>query len=222
MKDGVPDQKTEGGISDSGEAPEAMLAAIGSFKDWSNYLLVTTVIALGWVATSGSPAPSGGDSVSTSNGCFGSLEVEFLAGSAIFGILTLSLVPIVTQNIAKDTKSIYDVDTPFRLFYIFGDPKTEFVFWGHRYPFKLKLFCWPQHALLILAIALHAIRYLMGDLSQVLQPNITPAVFESVHHAASVGFGAQLDEKGERLIWIDARALASSPPCAAPPRAKAT
>jgi hypothetical protein len=201
MEGGVPDPKTEGGVPDPkteggvpnpqggvpvpGKTPDqrssAMAAAIGSFKDWSNYLLVTTVAALGWVANSS--APSGG-SVSTSSGILGLLEVAFLAGSAIFGILTLSLVPIVTQNINEAVVSIYDVRTPFRLFYVFGKIRKEIL----GIPVTLKLFCWPQHALLILAIALHVIRYLMGDLSQVLQPHITPAVFEAVHHVASVGY----------------------------------
>jgi hypothetical protein len=38
----------------------------------------------------------------------------------------------------------------------------------------------------------------------------------------SVGYEPQLNAKGERLIWIEARWQTSSPPCARPARATAT
>ena len=165
--------KMEGGGTD--QRVQSMLAAIGSFKDWSNYLLVTTVAALGWVASKGSSEPNvilvsatgnlsrpRGTVSATSNilGYLDAIEVALLAGSAIFGILTLSLVPIVTENINTQIKtkiahlttlptSIYDIPAPYNLFYMLGPTLS----------IRLKWFCLPQHALLILAIAIHAYRY---------------------------------------------------------------
>jgi hypothetical protein len=117
----------------------AKLEAIRAFKDWSNYLLVTTITALGWVATSTSPTDEWVDS-----------EVILLALSAIFGILTLALVPIVAERITDQTRSIYQIKAPFTIFYL----------WGRQVSARLKMFCWPQHGFLILAIAIHAFRYL--------------------------------------------------------------
>ena len=38
---------------------EQKLKALDSFKDWTNYLLITTVAALGWVGTERTKAFSG-------------------------------------------------------------------------------------------------------------------------------------------------------------------
>jgi len=65
-----------------------ILSALSSFKDWSNYLLVTTVAALGWVATSHEPG-----------GILRALIIGFLGSSIVFGIFTLALIPLVTEGI---------------------------------------------------------------------------------------------------------------------------
>src|SRR6266851_4301513 len=64
------------------------LAALTSFKDFTNYLLVTTVAATGWVATQGSVA----------GWLRGACTVLF-ALSAIFGIFTLALIPPVAEMV---------------------------------------------------------------------------------------------------------------------------
>jgi hypothetical protein len=129
---------------------ELRLAAIDSFKDWSNYMLITTVAAIGWVTTTKWSAPSHGHNTA---------EVIFLALSAIFGIFTLALVPIVTECLTED-KSIYEVEAKYKLFYLSG-PKV---------PSTLKIFCWPQHFFLILAIATQAYIYWRFALPFVPEP----------------------------------------------------
>ena len=51
---------------------EQQLKALEFFKDWSNYLLVTTVAALGWVASATNP-PIGPNAVRWVMGCLGPL-----------------------------------------------------------------------------------------------------------------------------------------------------
>jgi len=117
---------------------EQRLKALNSFKDWSNYLLVTTVAALGWVASSRYPGGTGGACV-----------VGCLAGSIICGIFTLALVPIVSEGVSSD-KSIYETDAQFYLFY-FGSK----YFFAPK--FVLKWVCWPQHVLFIIGIIIYSV-----------------------------------------------------------------
>ena len=52
---------------------------------------------------------------------------------------------------------------------------------------------------------------------------ITPATFEAIAATlplGSVGYEAQLNAKGERLVWLESSTV--WPPCAAPARATAT
>ena len=103
------------------------------FKDWTNYLLVTTVAALGWVATKES--------------AFCSPSVRFLcvwsfALSVVFAIFTLALIPLVEEQ-RLTNGSIYDVRAKFSL--------------GGDRELRLKQVCFPQHVLFLLGIVLYAI-----------------------------------------------------------------
>jgi hypothetical protein len=115
---------------------EQKLKALDCFKDWSNYLLVTTVAALGWVAAKES-------------GVHSIWVVWCLAISAILGIFTLALIPIVAEGIREDTKSIYDVRARFRPLWM----------WGPELPARLKWACWPQHISFIVGILVYAAKH---------------------------------------------------------------
>ena len=106
------------------------MKALEFFKDWSNYLLVTTVAALGWLAAT--PA-----TVTTRRLC-----VWLFALSAVFAIFTLALIPIVGEEVTKD-KSFYDV-------------RGNFYFVWIRLSLRLKEVCFPQHVLFILGIVAYA------------------------------------------------------------------
>jgi hypothetical protein len=108
------------------------MKALEFFKDWSNYLLVTTVAALGWLATTTA-------SITTRRLC-----VWLFALSAVFAIFTLALIPIVGEELVKD-KSFYDVWGNFHLFW-FWIPVS----------LPLKAVCFPQHVLFILGIIAYA------------------------------------------------------------------
>src|SRR5262249_28841352 len=87
------------------DAAEQQLKSLDSFKDFSNYLLVTTVAALGWVAS---------DSRVVENP---RIEVWCFALSTVCGIFTLAVIPIVAERIGRitdETASFYDVRAPFR------------------------------------------------------------------------------------------------------------
>jgi predicted kinase len=104
------------------------------FKDWSNYLLVTTVAALGWVAT---------NNVTFANPWLRVLCIAYLALSVVFGIFTLALIPLVAEQRSAE-KSFYDVEATFTLF---GRQRTR----------KLKWACFPQHVFFILGIVEYAV-----------------------------------------------------------------
>ena len=115
-------------------AIDQRLKALDSFKDWSNYLLVTTVAALGWTSK---------------------VEVKFctlwmregavlcLALSILFAILTLALIPHVAEDIKLKTNG--------------EAPSIYHVYW-HGWLVKLRLtrLCLPQHLFFLLGILLYA------------------------------------------------------------------
>jgi hypothetical protein len=103
------------------------------FKDWSNYLLITTVAALGWVATKDLPFISPWARL---------LCIAFLALSVVYGIFTLALIPLVAEQ-RRATPSFYDVEATFKLF-------------GCTLRRRLKQFCLPQHVLFLLGILAYA------------------------------------------------------------------
>ena len=111
------------------------LKALEFFKDWSNFLLVTTTAALGWLATS--PV-----TVSTRRYC-----VWFFALSVVFAVFTLALIPLVGEQLTPKTTSIYAVSASFRRFWL----------WGPESSLSLKAVCFPQHVLFLLGIVAYAI-----------------------------------------------------------------
>jgi hypothetical protein len=115
-----------------------LLAGLGFFKDWTNYLLVTTVAALGWVATKPVLVVSP-QLLKGTIACF--------CLSIIAAIFTLALIPIVSELCRSGTKSIYDVVAPFQPI-----PMVELTL-----EFKLKWVCWPQHVFFLAGIILFSL-----------------------------------------------------------------
>ena len=108
-------------------------AAIDHFKDWSNFLLVTTVAILGWVA----------EKKTRMNETARKFCLAFFSLSVIFAILTLALIPLVTENL-KAGVSIFEVPVSFRWLWIVDRPLGE--------GYTLKWACWPQHVFFLLGI----------------------------------------------------------------------
>jgi hypothetical protein len=102
------------------------------FKDWSNYLLVTTVAALGWVASK---------DLSFCRPWIKGLCVCAFALSVVFAIFTLALIPLVAEQ-RQPKQSIYEVCAAFNLI----GPRCLY----------LKTVCFPQHFLFLAGIALYA------------------------------------------------------------------
>jgi len=130
------------------EEAKGVDAALTAFKVWSNYLLVTTVGLLAWVGEL------------TQLNLWRATSIGLLCFSAVFGIFTLALVPLVREEIAQAPvidarselksrpQSIYDVNPEFRLFY--GD---LCMIRGTR----LKHACWPQHAAFIAGVVFYSV-----------------------------------------------------------------
>lgn len=116
---------------------EQLLKSLEFFKDWSNYLLVTTVAALGWVGAQGA---------AHLNPAFAKPTIWCLTMSIVFGIFTLALIPLVAEAISDNTKSIYSVRAKFLLLWMWP-PETSLA---------LKWVCWPQHLFFIAGIVLYA------------------------------------------------------------------
>ncbi|WP_204014816.1 hypothetical protein [Virgisporangium aurantiacum] len=110
---------------------DGRVAALESFKDWSNYLLVTTVAAAGWIAS---------DNVTFWSTPLKSAALWSLGVSIVFGILALALVPLVAQQMQDSDQSIYHVRVCFKIF-------TRQC---HAY---LTQACRPQHVTFIVGIA---------------------------------------------------------------------
>ena len=121
--------------------------ALAHFKDWSNYLLITTVAALGWVAE-----------YNTGHRLLNDLAVWCFGASIVFGIFTLALVPLVSQKITDQTNSIYEVGAEFRVF-----TKECCAY--------LTQACRPQHLLFVMGVVLYCLsvtgseqRYLLAKI----------------------------------------------------------
>jgi hypothetical protein len=78
---------------------EQKLKALEFFKDWSNYLLVTTVAAVGWVTSKDVLIQPWAKP----------LCVWAFAVSVVFAILTLAIIPRVAEKLRDDMTSMYDV-----------------------------------------------------------------------------------------------------------------
>jgi hypothetical protein len=108
-------------------------SALETFSQWSNYLLVTTVAAVGWISSG---------HVKFHPQFLQSLSLWCLGASVIFGIFTLALVPLISEEAQKNDRSIYSVAARF---YIFGIK-------CHAY---LTQACRPQHVLFIAGIIVY-------------------------------------------------------------------
>jgi hypothetical protein len=116
---------------------EQKLKSLEFFKDWSNYLLVTTVAALGWV--------------SSKDTLWGPQWARYwciwsFGASCIFAIFTLAAIPLVGEEVVGN-KSIYDVGARYNPLWILPSPVE----------IKLKWVCWPQHILFLAGIILYVI-----------------------------------------------------------------
>ena len=133
-----PEQTPEPGP----QAVDGRVEALKAFKDWSNYLLVTTVAAIGWIAKS---APASATAQAPSFVL--SLAIWCLGISAVFGIFTLALVPLVSEQMkdAEDSSSIFTV--PVKFFVVMTEPWTMY----------LSQSCRPQHLSFILGILLYCV-----------------------------------------------------------------
>src|SRR5579859_6505062 len=104
------------------------------FKDWSNYLLITTVGAVGWVASATTkPGPAW---------IYQACLVSF-ALSIVFGIFTLALVPLVAEQ-RRAEPSFYDVRPKFHIFWIPGR-------------LRIKWACLPQHICFVAGVLLYVV-----------------------------------------------------------------
>jgi hypothetical protein len=108
-------------------------AALTAFKDWSNYLLVTTVAAGGWVSTQEQRDPAW-----TQPASLGLLTV-----SIIFGIFVLALVPLVAEQ-RNAGHSIYRTQVRVGIL-------------GAPVPLYMTQVCRPQHLTFILGIIVYAV-----------------------------------------------------------------
>jgi hypothetical protein len=118
-----------------------LLKAVEYFKDSSNFLLMLSVVALGWVVEhSGSVPESLKDVI-----------VLCMGLSVVFGLFTMGLLPLVAETLTGTTQSIYDVRGEFR----------AFVVGGAHHSLPLKAVCWPQQVLFITGIMLYAVGNIM-------------------------------------------------------------
>jgi hypothetical protein len=113
-----------------------LLTALGYFKDWSNYLLITTVAALGWIATK--PVLLSPAALRWTIACF--------CLSITFAIFTLALIPIVAEGVTT-ARSFYQTPARFQLLWL----------WGPELEFKLKWVCWPQHVFFLAGIIIFSV-----------------------------------------------------------------
>jgi hypothetical protein len=118
----------------NGPTSDPHTKALEFFKDWTNYLLVTTVAALGWVATS--------QSLDFSSDRARALCILSFAASVMFGIFTLAVIPIIQEE-RQGSQSIYEIAAPHSLF-------------GRR-QCRLVSVCYPQHILFLLGIVTFAL-----------------------------------------------------------------
>jgi hypothetical protein len=116
------------------DAVEQKLKALDSFKDWSNYLLVTTVAALGWAAEK--------DAGTFCTPWMKQGAVVLFALSVVFAILTLALIPHVAEDIKLTDE---------------GCPSIYQVYWEDWFVrLRLTRLCFPQHIFFLLGILLYA------------------------------------------------------------------
>lgn len=129
---------------------EQKLKSLESSKDWSNYLLVTTVAALGWMAKD---ATIKVDQIKW-------LCILFFGISIVFAILTLALIPHIGQAVTDEHKSFYD------------------AYWNGWFKCRLKLrdFCLIQHVTFLLGILFYAGGTAFGERRQSVIAIVVPTI----------------------------------------------
>jgi hypothetical protein len=116
---------------------EQSLKALDSFKDWSNYLLVTTVAALGWTAGKDGANFKDKEIMKT-------CAILAFAVSIVFAILVLAMVPHVAEDLSPLPGGKY--------------PSIYKVYWtGWCVKVRLTDLCLPQHVLFLLGIVFYAV-----------------------------------------------------------------
>ena len=125
----------ENEIENKSVSVDRRIKALEFFKDWTNYLLVTTVAALGWVTKPGLDFSPPGLKLAC---------IWCLSASIVFAILTLALIPHISEQMKEDEKSIYKVKASF---YIFGIQCRS----------RLKNACFPQHVLFLAGVIIYSI-----------------------------------------------------------------
>jgi hypothetical protein len=118
-----------------------LLRAVEYFNNSNNYLVMISIVALGWV-------------VEHPTGVHESLKnaiVLCMGLSTVFGLFTMGLLPLVAETLTGTTQSIYDVKGQFR----------TFVLGGREHSLPLKAVCWPQQVLFIAGILLYAVGHVM-------------------------------------------------------------
>ena len=119
--------------------------ALEFFKDWSNYLLVTTAVAVGWV---------GGTGFAFSSAWVRAVCILSFSISIVFGILTLALIPLVQEQRRAEHDSNYDVPARYR------------DWSGGERVCRLKSLCFPQHLLFMLGVLSFALGTMGGNPSE--------------------------------------------------------
>ncbi len=119
-----------------------LLKAVEYFNNSNNYLIMISVVALGWVVEH-----PGGVHESLKNAV-----VLCMGLSTVFGLFTMGLLPLVAETLTGTTESIYDVKGQFR----------TFVLGGREHSLPLKAVCWPQQVLFIMGIMLYAIGHVVN------------------------------------------------------------
>ena len=118
-----------------------LLKAVEYFNTSNNYLVLISVVALGWVVEHpGSMHESLKDAI-----------VLCMGLSAVFGLFTMGLLPLVAETLTGTTESIYDVKGQFR----------TFVLGGRNHSLPLKAVCWPQQVLFLTGVMLYAVGHVM-------------------------------------------------------------
>jgi hypothetical protein len=116
----------------NGQPTDAPTKALEFFKDASVYALVADIALLAWVSSG----------VEFTNESLRLTAMACLTLSAIFGIGTLALIPLVQES-RRPGQSNFEVDARFNLF-------------GPR-AYRLKTLAFPQHLLLLIGIVLYVV-----------------------------------------------------------------
>lgn len=118
-----------------------LLKAVEYFNNSNNYLIMISVVALGWVVEHP-------DAVHES---LKNAVVLCMGLSTVFGLFTMGLLPLVAETLTGTTTSIYDVKGEFR----------TFVLGGREHSLPLKAVCWPQQVLFITGVLIYAVGHVM-------------------------------------------------------------